>query len=130
MRSLATGRLVTLDCDLAVTARGGARTIVIRWRCSSRSLATGAVVADGVEVGAARHSSRFPPGRDPARGRGARRPRHAAAGDADAPPTVRSGALEGSNVNIVRRVVDLVRKVLRTYQVLVASSTDVEPRRA
>lgn len=89
----------------------------------------GAVLADGVEVGKL-ELSRFAPGalsRDGNATYVARKPPV----DGE-PPQVIQGSLEGSNVNVVRGVVDLV-KVSRTYETLlrlIEGYSSVESRAA
>lgn len=127
-----TGQLVTLD-DLPVRGVGGAPIMVPATAGDLRISESGAVLADEVTVGQL-ELVRFDPTALQHEG-GAR---YVATGRplATSPetplPTIRSGALEGSNVNIVRGVVDLV-KVSRTYESLVRviqSYHDVESRAA
>lgn len=109
----ATGVLRTVD-GATVRGEGGATITLPEGTASVTISAEGAVFADGAEVGrlelvrfgpraltrdgAARYIANQPPIAGP-------------------PPRVIQGALEGSNVNVVRGVVDLV-KVSRTYETL------------
>jgi flagellar basal-body rod protein FlgF len=123
-----TGQLVTAD-GLAVRGSGGA-SIKIPAGASTISIATdGLVSADGTQVGKL-ELARFSPNQLKREGGSL----FSATGEpiGGDPPKVRSGMLEGSNVNIVRGVVDLV-KVSRTYESLmkmIQGYHDVESRAA
>ena len=107
------GRLSTVDGH-PVRGQGGAPIVLPEGASAIAITAEGAISADGVEVGRL-ELVRFAPGALSREGATLM----AARGQplAGEPPRVIQGALEGSNVNVVRGVVDLV-KVSRTYESL------------
>jgi flagellar basal-body rod protein FlgF len=107
------GQLVTATGD-AVRNRGGGAITVPEGAAQISFTADGAVLADGAEVGRL-ELVRFAAGA--LRREGATLLAATGKPDAGPPPEVVQGALEGSNVNVVRGVVDLVR-VSRTYESL------------
>jgi flagellar basal-body rod protein FlgF len=120
--------LVNAD-GYAVRGEGGAPISIPEGATAIRVDAEGRITADDAEVGKL-ELTRFAT-RDLRREGGTL---HAAAGAPEAgdPPRVRAGALESSNVNAVRGVVDLV-KVSRTYESLmrvIQGYHDVESRAA
>ncbi len=107
------GRLTTADGH-PVRNRGGGAITIPAGTSQVAFTGEGAVLADGQEVGRL-ELARFAPAQLRRDGATLLQARGAPTGEP--PPTVVQGALEGSNVNIVRGVVDLV-KVQRTYESL------------
>jgi flagellar basal-body rod protein FlgF len=107
--------VVTTSGGLPVRARGGGTITVPPGAASIAVAADGSISADGEVVGTL-EIARLVPGAMTQEGAGLL----AAAGAAPAAgplPDVVAGAVEGSNFNVVRGVVDLVR-VSRTYEAL------------
>lgn len=124
----ATGVLRTAD-GAAVRGAGGAPIALPEGTTSVAITEDGTLFADGTEIGRF-ELARFAPGaltRDGGTLLAARQP------PLDGPPPrVIQGALEGSNVNVVRGVVDLV-KVSRTYETLlrmIEGFSNIESRAA
>jgi len=113
MRLDANGTLRTLD-GLQVRGAGGSAITVPEGTAHVTIAEDGTIFADSEEL-ARLELSRFKPGALTREG-GALLAARSAPIDGDKPQVVQ-GALEGSNVNVVRGVVDLV-KVSRTYETL------------
>jgi flagellar basal-body rod protein FlgF len=124
----ATRNLVTTE-GFAVRGAGGAPINVPPEAVTIGVASDGTVSADGEVIGTL-ELARFAPGQMKREGGSLfSATGRALTGD---PPTVRSGMLEASNVNIVRGVVDLV-KVSRTYEALmrmIQGYHDIESRAA